>query len=653
MQLLHYNCPIEQLEKRYTLIRHLGNGGMADVYLAWDEHDHHEAAIKVIRPDTLDPRMLHRFLREGQVVASLAHPHIIHIYGDGIREETFTNPTPSGVSECKVTYIVMEHVKGSDLKKRLIPEQVYPLAKILHIFGQLCAAVQYAHDRGVIHRDIKPANILFREHPQKGDQVVLSDFGLALAENETISQPYAGTLSYMAPEQRDGDPQKAGDIFSLGVVLYQLCTGYLPFRASSLVLPIQQPKKPTLLNPSLPPALDRIILQALSNDPSQRFASASLFWQAIQSVVKETPVLLANMEQQPVTSPPWSATTEANPTRPMSALGVARRMLSSRTPSSRKRRAMITIALVMLMLLLLVFGALAVLSVSKLNTLPTPYATITIMPRLQSLSTTFSLTAKLGQTNVDTNAGTIPAKVLSSTQSNLQSGDTTGQADCVLWVVHCQQAVSQDDVDKLTTQIRPGLESQIEQDISQQEHAQGATPVGNIVYSNEVPTANPAVGTTSDTVTVTLSLRGSQEYIMGTDARAFALQMLHKQLKQNYTLIETKIQIGQPVVQSVDAQGNVQIKIAAAGVIHYTIPQSAISDIKNHIAGKSQQEARTFITQNPNLDPHNISIHLNYGDTLPGNVQQIKITEVDPSTMPAVHLPAIPSRASNTTIAYE
>src|SRR5262249_23125567 len=154
--------------------------------------------------------------------------------------------------------------------------------KIMHIFGQLCSAVQYAHDRGVIHRDIKPANILFRKHPQKGDQVVLSDFGLALLANDThYSLPEAGTFAYMAPEQSRGEPEFASDIYLLGVVLYQLCTGCLPSLLQSV------PLKPTSLNPSLPLALEDVILCALASEPSQRFASVTLFWQAIRDAVKD------------------------------------------------------------------------------------------------------------------------------------------------------------------------------------------------------------------------------------------------------------------------------------------------------------------------------------------------------------------------------
>lgn len=127
----------------------------------------------------------------------------------------------------------MEYARGGDLQWRLIFGRPYPLGKSLRIFGQLCNAVQYAHEHGIIHRDLKPLNILFRQLPNGTEQVVLSDFGLSInvdATHHTFSQ--AGTLEYMAPKQFRGIMEPASDIFALGVILYQLCTGQVPFHRS-------------------------------------------------------------------------------------------------------------------------------------------------------------------------------------------------------------------------------------------------------------------------------------------------------------------------------------------------------------------------------------------------------------------------------------
>jgi serine/threonine protein kinase len=309
-----------------------------------------------------------------------------------------------------------------------------------------------------------------------------------------------------------------------------------------------------------------------------------------------------------------------------------------RLQKKKRGSPIVTIITVISIIIFFVIGSILYGLYQSLDT-----ATITIMPHLQTISTTFSLTAKLNQTSVDVNAGIIPAGVLSSTKSASQQGNTTGQSDCSLFFIDCKQSVSLSDVDNLDAQIRPGVKTQIQQDIHQQEQTQNVTPIGNIVYTNEVPTASPAVGTVSKTVTVTLSLEGSQEYIKSADAHTVASQKLQGQLKPGYALIDTTLQIGQPVVQSIDTQGNAQIKIAAAGVSRYQISQSEISNMQNHIVGKSQKDARAFIAQNPNLDPQNISIRLSYGDTLPGNTQQIKINEINPPTMPTVQLPTIPN----------
>jgi serine/threonine protein kinase len=318
MELWRYGRPIKQLGGRYTLIRPLGSGGMADVCLARDEQNKREVAAKVMIPDVADPGRPQRFLQEGKTALSLHHQHIIAVYdfGDHVKTENRDIKGYARSTELKIPYIVMEHVKGGSLKewfqkKWLERRRTSPLDETLCIFEQLCVAVQYVHDKGMIHRDIKPANILFRELPQEGGpfEVVLSDFGLAVADNDTLSHPQAGSLLYMAPEQQQGHPQKASDIFSLGVVLYQLCTGHLPFQMGDLALPPQQPTQPNWLNPSLRPALNDAILRALSNDPSQRFASASLFWQSVQSAVKRTPSSQSNPANKVDNTP---SNTEAN-----------------------------------------------------------------------------------------------------------------------------------------------------------------------------------------------------------------------------------------------------------------------------------------------------------------------------------------------------
>ncbi len=284
MKLWRYGYAIERLSQRYRLEGALGSGGMADVCLAWDEREEREVAIKIIKPDQLDQRTLDRFVKEAAQVARWRHPNILHIYSD-LKLELLDAAQGS-----ILPYIVMEYARGGDLHKRLSPGVPYPLGATLHIFAQLCRAVAYAHEHGIIHRDLKPLNVLFRVLPAGDEQVVLSDFGLAVEMNAThLTFARGGTLLYMAPEQLRGQVQPASDIFALGVILYQLCTGHLPFRRSLHDLhpnaPVLVPPAPGTLVAALPPALDDVILTAINADPTRRFATAAALWDAVHEAV--------------------------------------------------------------------------------------------------------------------------------------------------------------------------------------------------------------------------------------------------------------------------------------------------------------------------------------------------------------------------------
>ncbi len=289
MRLWRYGRAIDRLGQRYRLESSLGSGGIADVCLAWDEQDEREVAIKVIKPDEFDQKALDRFVKEAEQVARWNHPHVLRIYNELALEAL------DAAQGFVVPYIVMEYAQGGDLHKRLNPGQPYPLGAILALFPQLCSAVSYAHAHGVVHRNLKPVNVLFRVLPNDTEQVVLSDFGLA-AEIDAAHYTYArgGTLPYMAPEQLLGQALAASDIFALGVILYQLCTGRLPFRRTLLDLrphePLKPPLPPSLIQPLLTRALDDVIFTALANDPVQRFSDATQFWENARSALLSPPV---------------------------------------------------------------------------------------------------------------------------------------------------------------------------------------------------------------------------------------------------------------------------------------------------------------------------------------------------------------------------
>ena len=290
MKIWRYGCAIERLGNRYRLDGTLGSGGMADVCLAWDEHEKREVAIKVIKTDNLSLESLNRFLKEGSLVVGWNHPHILRVYDD-IKLELLDKARGS-----MVPYIVTEYVQGGDLKQRLTRGQPYLPSQTLSIFSQLCKAIQYAHEQNVIHRDLKPSNVLFRRLPNGTEQAVLSDFGLAVSIDAShFTFPEGGTPAYMSPEQWRGQAQKASDIFALGVIFYQLCTGYLPFQFTPS--PLIPPTRPSKFNPALPSALDEVIFTALAEDPTRRFTTARQFWKQVRSAVS------TNNDQKPATDP--------------------------------------------------------------------------------------------------------------------------------------------------------------------------------------------------------------------------------------------------------------------------------------------------------------------------------------------------------------
>lgn len=286
MKLWRFGQPIEHLGRRYRLDGVLGSGGMADVCLAWDERERREVALKILKSDDLDQETLNRFMKEAAQIAHWQHPHILRVY------ESLQVELIDAASGSVLFYMVSEYARGGDLQKRLTPGRSFPLSATFALFRQLCDAVQYAHERGVIHRDLKPLNMLFRRPESGPEEVVLSDFGLAVqvdASHHTFA--HGGTLAYMAPEQFQGHAQPASDIFALGVILYLLCTGYLPFRRSFQDIPrlvlgeAPTPTRPSLLNPELPSALDEVMLQALRTLPAERYRQPREFWEAIELVL--------------------------------------------------------------------------------------------------------------------------------------------------------------------------------------------------------------------------------------------------------------------------------------------------------------------------------------------------------------------------------
>ncbi len=268
----------------YRILKVLGAGGMGGVFLAEDMQLQRRVALKLMRPRTAAaPGAAERFLREARAVAALRHDHIISIYQVG--------------EEAGVPFLAMEYLEGESLDDRLKRETLPPLMDVLRIGQEIAEGLAAAHAKGLIHRDIKPANVWLesdrdetsRETPRDGNvagfgRVKLLDFGLARpAENDTqltASGMIIGTPSYMAPEQASAEAIDArADLFSLGVVLYRMTTGQLPFPGINVMgilksLATVTPVHPRLLNPAVPSELSTLVVQLLAKDPNARPASA-------------------------------------------------------------------------------------------------------------------------------------------------------------------------------------------------------------------------------------------------------------------------------------------------------------------------------------------------------------------------------------------
>jgi eukaryotic-like serine/threonine-protein kinase len=269
--------PGRVLAGRYALQGLIGQGGMADVELAHDRVLDRQVAVKILHSRYADdPSFLERFKREARAAASLNHPNMVAVYDTGEQDGR--------------PFIVMEYVNGRSLREVLRREGVLP-QRAAEIAGAAALALHYAHERGLIHRDVKPANIMISNE----GQVKVTDFGIARAVNaETVTQTAAvfGTAAYIAPEQAQGLPVDARtDVYSLGVVLYEMLTGRQPFTADSAVALAykhvsEDPTRPLQINPEIPPALEAVVMRAMAKNPANRYQDARQLHDDIERAIR-------------------------------------------------------------------------------------------------------------------------------------------------------------------------------------------------------------------------------------------------------------------------------------------------------------------------------------------------------------------------------
>src|SRR5579859_6342664 len=284
----------------YQLLRLLGEGGFAEVYLGEHIHLGTPAAIKVLYTQLITDDV-DKFRTEARIIARLIHPHIVRVLDFGI--------------EGRTPFLVMDYAQGGTLRQRHPKGSVLPIALVVDYVEQVADALQYAHGEKLIHRDVKPENMLLGRR----NEILLSDFGIALVAQSSryqSAQEMAGTMAYMAPEQIQGKPRPASDQYALGIVVYEWLSGDRPFHGSLTELvgqhlsvapsPLQEKVS------TISPEVDWVLQIALAKDPKQRFESVQAFANALRDAARHSP-RTATVSTPPVESPTGASNILSEP----------------------------------------------------------------------------------------------------------------------------------------------------------------------------------------------------------------------------------------------------------------------------------------------------------------------------------------------------
>ena len=289
-----------KLAERYIVERRIGIGGMGTVYSARDERLDRRVAIKILKEElSSDPRFIERFRREARAAAALSHPNVANVFDYG---ESDGRP-----------FIVMELIDGRDLSAVMREEGTLGVERTSEIAAQIARGLGHAHSAGLVHRDVKPHNVIVME----GDRVKVTDFGIARATGEstlTVTGTILGTAQYLSPEQASGEPPgPPSDVYSLGIVLYEMLTGAVPFTGDSPISVAlrhvrDEVPPPSTIDPTLPPEYDRLVARATAKQPEERFIDGNEFAAALAAPSAPLPAT-AELAHEPEERAAWPFAT--------------------------------------------------------------------------------------------------------------------------------------------------------------------------------------------------------------------------------------------------------------------------------------------------------------------------------------------------------
>ncbi len=401
----------------YTLERLIGRGGMADVYEGYDPFFRRRVAVKVFKRE--DEELLQRFIREANLMASLSNEHLVPIFGSG----------QTSINGFTQYYIVMPFMDGGTLRAR-IRRSPFTLTEVCQYLSQIGEALDYIHSQGIVHRDIKSSNVLL----DAAGHCYLSDFGIARLTTDitrlTSTGDVLGTVDYVAPElfEADRKADALSDLYSLGVLLFEMVTGRLPFYAENQIAVVtmhvnKRPPSPRVLNSNVTPQVERVMLKALEKRPEQRYQSATelaeAFCRAVTAGNKNgiserraeplTPFIGANRAEPPLIlrAPPMPALQEAPPVspvpnwvnRPLESSPLLRAQRRPKPANPARRRALVIAVLALLVLAIAAVPAIILYTGSNTNTgVSSPDQTATATGGTQVAGTTPSPTPNLTAT---------------------------------------------------------------------------------------------------------------------------------------------------------------------------------------------------------------------------------------------------------------